>query len=228
MRVSCSGLPSSERSLHASPWKKWTFQGGVGDKSWLRSPALSANCSGRGTSVVWSGWRGAAHMAPSVAVQAIQSLGLSVPPRWRHSKDSAQREWNEIKIQVCVKEVNYIHKRKKNCLYLQISLFYFFLSSGFFCGSRQQPSNPCVWLHQTVGEREREGERELHHPQKERGGEEEEGERMREREREGAGCLQSRYETSTVESQVFIVSSVCINFLFFMSIINFIRTFPFH
>lgn len=62
-------------------------------------------------------------------------------------------------------------------LYLQIS--YFSLSSGFFSLSRhsRQPSNPCVRLHQTAGERERKRERELHHPLEERGGEEERRER---------------------------------------------------
>ena len=54
------------------------------------------------------------------------------------------------------------------------------LSSGFFSLSRhsQQPSNPCVRLHQTA--REREDESESHTIHKKRG----EGEQLREREGE--------------------------------------------
>lgn len=94
-------------------------------------------------------------------------------------------------------------------LLLLLSFFglYLFLSPGFFSLSRhsQQPSNPCVRLHQTA--REREKERESYTIHGRRGeGRESSWERAREREREsererGAGWHESSDETSIVDGK---------------------------
>ncbi len=63
-------------SLHASPKSGGSKEGG---KNPGCAPQLRVQTV-RGTSVVRSGWRGAAHMAPRVEVQAIESPWLICSP----------------------------------------------------------------------------------------------------------------------------------------------------